>query len=73
MGKILESIGIIDGHDIIAIGKIKAKKDKLFTEILKVDKKIQEDVKEITEEEAGRIFAITKKGKIKGLYLFEAK
>ena len=61
MGKILESIGIIDGHDIIAIGKIKAKKDKLFTEILKVDKKIQEDVKEITEEEAGRIFAITKK------------
>ena len=51
MGKILESIGIIDGHDIIAIGKIKAKKDKLFTEILKVDKKIQEDVKEITEEE----------------------
>ena len=73
MGKILESIGIIDGHDIIAIGKIKAKKDKLFTEILKVDKKNQEDVKEITEEEAGRIFAITKKGKIKGLYLFEAK
>lgn len=73
MGKILESIGIIDGHDIIAIGKLKAKKDKLFTEILKVDKKIQEDVKEITEEEAGRIFAITKKGKIKGLYLFEAK
>ena len=73
MGKILESIGIIDGHDIIAIGKIKAKKDKLFTEILKVDKKIQEDVKEITEEESGRIFAITKKGKIKGLYLFEAK
>ena len=73
MGKILESIGIIDGHDIIAIGKIKAKKDKLFTEILKVDKKIQEDVKEITKEESGRIFAITKKGKIKGLYLFEAK
>ena len=73
MGKILESIGIIDGHDIIAIGKIKAKKDKLFSEILKVDKKIQEDVKEITEEESGRIFAITKKGKIKGLYLFEAK
>lgn len=73
MEKILESIGIIDGHDIIAIGKIKAKKDKLFSEILKVDKKIQEDVKEITEEEAGRIFAITKKGKIKGLYLFEAK
>lgn len=73
MVKILESIGIIDGHDIIAIGKIKAKKDKLFTEILKVDKKIQEDVKEITEEESGRIFAITKKGKIKGLYLFEAK
>ena len=45
MGKILESIGIIDGHDIIAIGKRKAKKDKLFTEMLKVDKKIQEDVK----------------------------
>ena len=31
MGKILESIGIIYGHDIIAFGKIKAKKVKLFT------------------------------------------
>lgn len=26
MGKFLESIGLIDGYDIIAIGKMKAKK-----------------------------------------------
>ncbi len=71
MGKFLESIGLIDGHDIIAIGKIKAKKDKLFTEILKVDENIQNEVKELTEKDEGRIFAIVKKGKIKGLYLFE--
>ena len=36
MGKFLESIGLIDGHDIIAIGKIKAKKDKIFKEIIKM-------------------------------------
>lgn len=71
MGKFLESIGIIDGHDIIAIGKLKAKKDKLFTEIIKVDKNIQKEIIEITEKESGRIFAIIKKRKIKGLYLFE--
>ena len=71
MGKFLESLGLIDGHDIIAIGKGKAKKDKLFSEILKTDKDIQNDVKKITEKETGRIFAIIKKKKIKGLYLFE--
>lgn len=71
MGKFLESIGLIDGHDIIAIGKLKAKKDKLFTEILKVDENIQNEIKELTEKDEGRIFAIIKKGKIKGLYLFE--
>ena len=71
MGKFLESIGLIDGHDIIAIGKIKAKKDKMFTEILKEDNNIQNEVKELTEKNEGRIFAIVKKGIIKGLYLFE--
>ena len=71
MGKFLESIGLIDGHDIIAIGKLKAKKDKLFTEILKVDENIQNEVKKLTEKNEGRIFAIVKKGIIKGLYLFE--
>ncbi len=73
MGKILESIGIIDGYDIIAIGKIKSKKDKLFTDIKKINKNIQKDIIELTEDEEGRIFAITKKGKIKGLYIFEVK
>ena len=71
MGKILESIGLIDGYDIIVIGKGKAKKDELFSEILKADKDIQSDVKNIIEKETGRIFAIIKKKKIKGLYLFE--
>lgn len=71
MGKFLESLGLIDGYDIIAIGKGKAKKDELFSEILIVDKDIQNDVKNITEKETGRIFAIVKKKKIKGLYLFE--
>lgn len=71
MGKFLESIGLIDGHDIIAIGKIKAKKDKMFTEILKEDNNVQNEVKELTEKNEGRIFAIVKKGIIKGLYLFE--
>lgn len=71
MGKFLESIGLIDGYDIIAIGKRKAKKDELFSEILKTDKDIQSDVKNIIEKETGRIFAIIKKKKIKGLYLFE--
>ena len=71
MGKFLESIGLIDGHNIIAIGKIKAKKDKMFTEILKEDNNIQNEVKELTEKNEGRIFAIVKKGIIKGLYLFE--
>ena len=56
MGKFLESIGLIDGHDIIAIGKIKAKKDKMFTEILKEDNNIQNEVKELTEKNEGRIF-----------------
>ena len=71
MGKFLESIGLIDGYDIIVIGKGKAKKDELFSEILKADKDIQSDVKNIIEKETGRIFAIIKKKKIKGLYLFE--
>ena len=71
MGKFLESIGLIDGYDIIAIGKRKAKKDELFSEILKTDKDIQSDVKNIIEKETGRIFAIIKKKKIKGLYIFE--
>lgn len=71
MGKFLESIGLIGGYDIITIGKGKAKKDELFSEILKEDKDIQSDVKNIIEKETGRIFAIIKKKKIKGLYLFE--
>ena len=30
MGKFLETIGVIDGYDIISIGKLKAKNDNLF-------------------------------------------
>ncbi len=71
MGKILESLGVIDGYDIIEIGKIRVKKDKLFEEITKKDKKIQEETKEIVESSKGKVFAITKEGVIKGIYLLK--
>lgn len=70
MGKILESIGVIDGYDIIAIGKIKAKKDEFFEEIEKYDSNVKEKTRKIVNESSGRVFGITKKGKIKGIYLF---
>ena len=47
MGKFLESIGLIDGYDIIAIGKMKAKKDILFEEIEKYDNNIKEETRNI--------------------------
>lgn len=73
MGKILESIGVIDGYDIIAIGKIKAKKDEMFDEILNYDSNIKEEVRKIVNTSSGRIFAIVKKGIIKGIYIFEVE
>ena len=73
MGKILESIGVIDGYDIIAIGKIKAKKDELFDEILKYDSKVKDETRQIVNTSSGRVFAITKKGSIKGIYLFKVE
>ncbi len=73
MGKILESIGIIDGYDIIVIGKLKAKKDNLFNEIEKYDSNIKEETREIVNKSSGRVFAIVKKGIIKGIYLFEVE
>ena len=71
MGKILESMGVIDGYDIGEIGKIRVKKDELFTEIEKKDKKIKSEVREIINNSTGEVFAIMKKGKIKGVYLFK--
>ena len=47
MGKFLESIGVIDGYDIIAIGKMKAKKDELFEEIEKYDTDLKERTRKI--------------------------
>ena len=73
MGKFLESIGVIDGYDIIAIGKMKAKKDELFEEIEKYDTDLKERTRKIVNESSGRVFAIVKKGKIKGIYLFEVE
>lgn len=73
MGKVLESIGIIDGYDIIAIGKSKAKKDDLFEDIIKYDKKVHDETQQIVNTSSGRVFAITKKGQIKGIYLFEVE
>ena len=73
MGKILESLGYIDGYDIIAIGKFRAKKDEIFEEILKVDEKIKDETRDIVNNSAGRVFAIVKKGIIKGIYLFKVE
>ena len=73
MGKILESIGIIDGYDIIIINKSKAKKDELFDEIIKEDEGIKEEVRKIVETSTGRVFAIIKNKIIKGIYLFKVE
>lgn len=70
MGKFLESIGLIEGYDIITIGKMKAKKDKLFEEIKKYDSNVKEETRKIVNESSGLVFAIVKKGTIKGIYLF---
>ena len=35
MGKILESVGIVDGYELSKLGKLKAKKDNIFIEIEK--------------------------------------
>lgn len=72
MGKFLESIGLIEGYDIIIIGKKKAKNDILFEEIEKHDSNIKENIRKIVNESVGMVFAIVKDKKIKGVYLFEA-
>lgn len=70
MGKILESIGIIDGYDITIIGKFKVRKDHLFDDIEKCDPNLLEEVRKLVHS-SGKVFAIVKKGKIAGIYLFE--
>ena len=72
MGKILESIGLIEGYDIISIGKMKAKKDILFKDIEKCDISVKEETRKIVKESSGIVFAIVKKGIIKGIYLFKS-
>lgn len=72
MGKFLESIGLIQGYDIIAIGKMKAKKDILFEEIEKYDSNVKEETRKIINESSGLVFAIVKNKKIKGIYLFKS-
>ncbi len=47
MGKFLESIGKIEGYDIIQIGKFKAKKDEIFVEIEKCDAAIKEETRKM--------------------------
>ncbi len=71
MGKLLESMGVIDGYDIITIGKLKAKKDKLFDEIEKYDSKVKIETRQIVNSSSGMVFAIIKRGRIKGIYLFK--
>ena len=70
MGKGLESIGVIEGYNIVTIGKLKAKKDALFQEIEKYDAKIKQETRDIVNNSSGEVFAIVKKGIIKGIYLF---
>lgn len=71
MGKILESIGLIEGFDISAIGKYTIKRDNLFEEIKKKDKNIQEEARDIINNSKGLVFVITKKKQIHGIYLFK--
>jgi hypothetical protein len=71
MGKILESMGLIQGYDVTKVGKGTAKKDKLFVEIEKKDSEIKEKVRELVNNNSGRVYAITKKGLIRGLYLYK--
>ena len=73
MGKLLESIGVVDGYKMITIGKLKSRKDKLFNEILKYDSKVKDETRQIVNTSSGRVFAIIKKGLIKGLYLFKVE
>lgn len=70
MGKGLESIGVIEGYNIVTIGKLKAKKAALFQEIEKYDDKIMQETRDIVNNSSGEVFAIVKKGIIKGIYLF---
>ena len=71
MGKTLETLGIIDGFDITELGKLKSKKDKIFTEIEKYDKNIVNEVRDIVNNNKGTIMIITKKGIIHGIYVFK--
>lgn len=71
MGKVLEAIGKIDGYDIIEIGKNKLKKEDLFKEIVNYDSNIKDYTRRIVGKSSGVVFAVVKKGIIKGMYIFE--
>ena len=71
MGKLLESLGQIDGYDITEIGFMKAQKEGVFDELLKVDSSIRDDVINTVKNGKGHCFAISKKKVIYGVYLFE--
>lgn len=73
MGKILESFGVIDGYELMSLGKILTNKDEAFKEIEKFDEKIKEEAREIANNSSGLIYAVVKKNIIKGIYLFENK
>ena len=71
MGKLLESLGAIDGYDIVDLGFMKAQKEGIFEELEKVDKSIQEEVVNTLRKGKGYCYAITKQKVIYGIYLFE--
>ena len=71
MGKLLESLGQIDGYDISELGFVKAQKEGIFDELVKIDKNIQNEVIETIKKGKGYCFTITKQKVIYGVYLFE--
>lgn len=73
MGHVLESLGYIDGCELMNLGKVLTNKDEAFKEIEKIDDKVKEEAREIVNNSTGLIFAVVKKNIIKGIYLFENK
>lgn len=73
MGHVLESLGYIDGCELMNLGKVLTNKDEAFKEIEKIDDKVKEEAREMVNNSTGLIFAVVKKNIIKGIYLFENK
>lgn len=71
MGKVLETLGMIDGYDLSEYGKISIKKEGIFDLLDKKDSKIKEEAMEIINEKKGEVYGITKDNVIYGIYIFK--